>query len=117
MICEFDGFGFNEGNGKFRKWKARLKSGNNRITLLKNGNIEIYYFPIKDDSRLAGVFMGDTEYYTGGIGGTFPDAWYTTNFEDETINDYIIDAGDMINKYNLKLIKWECTPPIENNFR
>ena len=29
LVCEFDGFGFNEGNGKFRKWKARLKSGNN----------------------------------------------------------------------------------------
>lgn len=117
LICEFDGFGFNEGNGKFRKWKARLKSGNNRITLLKNGNIELYYFPVKDDSRLAGVFMGDTEYYSGGVGDTFPDAWYTTNFEDKTINDYIIDADDMIDKYNLKLIKWECSKPIDNKFK
>ena len=44
LICEFDGFGFNEGNGKFRKWKAKFKSGNTRITLLKSDNIEIYYF-------------------------------------------------------------------------
>lgn len=117
LICEFDGFGFNEGNGKFRKWKARLKSGNNRITLLKNGNIEIYYFPVKDDSRLAGVFMGDTEYHLGGVGDTFPDAWYTTNFEDKTINDYIINADDMIDKYNLKLLKWECSKPIQNKFK
>ena len=116
LICEFDGFGFNEGNGKFRKWKARLKSSKNRITLLKNDNIEIYYFPVKDNSRLPGVFMGDAEYYSGGIGDTFPDAWYTTDFENEAVNDYIISADDMKNKYNLQLVKWECSKPIENKF-
>ena len=117
LICEFDGFGFNEGNGKFRKWKAQLKSGNKRITLLKNDNIEIYYFPVKDDSRLAGVFMGDAEYYSGGIGDTFPDAWCTTNFEDKTVNDYVIGADEMKERYHLQLISWECAPPIENTFR
>ena len=116
LICEFDGFGFNEGNGKFRKWKAQLKSGNTRITLFKNEDIEIYYFPVKEDSRLPGVFMGDTEYYSGGTGGTFPDAWYTTNFNDKTINDYIISANDMREKYGLQLINWECPVPIENKF-
>lgn len=116
LICEFDGFGFNEGNGKFRKWKAHLKSGKTRITLFKNDNNEIYFFPVKEDSRLPGVFMGDTEYYSGGIGDTFPDAWYTTNFEDKTINDYIISADNMKDKYNLKLINWECPQPIENKF-
>lgn len=117
LICEFDGFGFNEGNGKFRKWKARLKSGNNRITLLKNGNIEIYYFPVKDDSRLAGVFMGDTEYYSGGTGGTFPDAWCTSNFEDKTVNGYIISSDELLEKYKIKLISWEISPPIQNSFK
>ena len=116
LICQFDGFEFNEGNGKFKKWKATLKSGKNRITLLKNDNVEIYYFPVKDDSRLPGVLMGDTEYYSGGIGDTFPDAWCTTNFDDKTINDYIINADDMIDKYNLKLIRWECPKPIDNKF-
>ena len=33
LVCEFDGFGFDEGKGKFRKWKSYLKSGNTRITL------------------------------------------------------------------------------------
>lgn len=117
LICEFDSFGFNEGNGKFRKWKARLKSGKNRITLLKNDCVEIYYFPVKDDSRLAGVFMGDTEYYSGGVGNTFPDAWCTTSFEDKTINDYVISATDMKYMYNLELVNWECLKPIRNNFK
>ena len=118
LICEFDGFGFNEGYGKFRKWKAQLKSGKNRITLLKKDDIEIYYFPVKDDdSRLPGVFMGDTEYYSGGIGCGFPDAWYTYNFDDKTVNDYIISADDLRDKYNLRLIDWECRDPIENKFK
>ena len=117
LICEFDGFGFDEGKGKFRKWKASLKSGRTRITLFKNDSVEIYYFPVKSDSRLPGVFMGDKEYYSGGTGGTFPDAWYTTNFEDQTINDYIITSDEMMSKYNLRLINWECPPPIENNFK
>lgn len=116
LICDFDGFGFNEGAGKFRKWKAYLLSGNTRITLFKNDVIEIYYFPVKNDSRLPGIFMGDTEYYSGGIGDTFPDAWYTADFDDKTINDYIISADDMEDKYKLKLIKWECSSPIENKF-
>ncbi len=118
LVCEFDGFGFSEGSGKkFRKWKAYLKSGNSRITLFKNDDIEIYYFPVKDDSRLPGVFMGDTEYYSGGTGGTYPDAWYTTNYEDKRTNDYIISAISMKEKYNLKLINWECPLPIQNSFR
>lgn len=117
IICEYDGVGWNEGIGKFRKWKARLKSGKTRITLLKNDNAEIYYFPVKkEDSRLPGIFMGDIEFYSGGVGNTFPDAWYTTNFDDKTINDYIISADDMKEKYSLKLINWECDPPIENKF-
>lgn len=116
LICEFDGFGFNEGNGKFRKWKAHLRSGKNRITLFQNGTVEIYYFPIKEDSRLPGIFMGDTEYYSGGTGETFPDAWYTTNYENPTVNDYIISADDMKETYHLQLIRWESSQPIENIF-
>ena len=117
LICEFDGFGFNEGNGKFRKWKARLKSGNNRITLLKNADIEICYFPVKDDSRLSGVFMGDTEYYSGDIDNTFPDAWYTGDFESRMVNEYIIPADELWDKYKIKLLSWDTAPPIQNNFK
>ena len=116
LICEFDGVGFNEGNGKYRKWKAHLKSGKNRITLFKDETVEIYYFPVKEDSRLPGVFMGDTEFYSGGTGETFPDAWYTTNYEDPTVNDYIISADDMKETYHLQLINWESSHPIDNMF-
>ena len=117
LICEFDGFGFNEGNGKFRKWKAKFKSGNTRITLLKSDNIEIYYFSIKDNLRVSGVFMGDTEYYSGGTGESFPDAWYTTDYEDKTVSGYIISADEMWEKYRIKLINWSISSPIENSFK
>ena len=118
LICDFDGIGFSTGSGeKYRKWKAKLKSGKTRITLFENNFIEIYYFPVKSDSRLPGVFMDDEEYYSGGTGGTFPDAWCTTNFEDHTINDYIITSDEMMSKYNLRLISWEIAPPIQNKFK
>ncbi len=44
LICKFDGFGSDEGRGKYRKWKTRLASGNERLTLLKvDETMEIYY--------------------------------------------------------------------------
>ncbi|MBQ9986224.1 MAG: hypothetical protein IJP38_07960 [Oscillospiraceae bacterium] len=117
VVCKFDGFAFNEGNGKFRRWIAYLRSGNSRITLFKEDDIEIYYFPIKEDSRLPGVLMGDAEFYTGGIGGTFPDAWITTNYDDKTVNDYLISKDELLDKYKIRLISWECAPPIKNIFK
>lgn len=30
LICEYDGIGMNEGNGKYRKWKESLASGNKK---------------------------------------------------------------------------------------
>ncbi|MBQ7054398.1 MAG: hypothetical protein IJN97_04170 [Oscillospiraceae bacterium] len=117
LVCKFDGFGFNEGNGKFRKWTAYLKSGKSRITLFKENGVEIYYFPIKEDSRLPGVFMGDREFYNGGTGGTFPDAWVTINYEDRTVNDYLIGKDELWTNYKIRLISWECAPPIKNTFK
>ena len=34
IICEFDGYVVEGENGKYRAWSSRLKSGNERITLL-----------------------------------------------------------------------------------
>lgn len=117
LICEFDGFGFDTGRGKFRKWKSKLKSGNTRITLLKSEGIEILYSPGLPSSRIAGVYMGDVEYYPGSNKSTFPDAWYTSDFEDKTVNEYIISADEMWEKYKIRLISWEPAEPIQNTFK
>ena len=112
LICKFDGFGFSEGSGgKFRKWSSKLKSGKTRITLLEVDGIEIYY-PVGG----ATFYMGDPDNLLKS-GTVFPDAYYTRDFDDQTVNGYIITADEMWDKYQLRLINWEIAPPIENNFK
>ena len=118
LICDFNGFGANAARtGKFRQWKSHLKSGNTRITLLVVDGIEIFYTPGLPSSRIAGVYMGDKDEYPGSNKSTFPDAWYTSDFENKNVNEYIISAEDMWQKYNLKILSWEPSSPIQNNFK
>ncbi len=117
LICEYDGVGFDTGRGKYRKWKSRLKSGNTRITLFKSDEIEIFYSPGLPSSRIAGVYMGDTEEYPGTNEATFPNAWYTSDFEDKTAKKYIITSEEMLEKYQIRLISWEPSKPIKNTFK
>ncbi|CAM2776464.1 hypothetical protein PASE110613_00125 [Paenibacillus sediminis] len=111
LICEFDGFGTNEARGKYRKWRERLSSGNERIALLKvNKTKEIFYAP------------GSANYYMGDLGNTeeyeplFPNALF---FEKESsgTNTGIIHADELFNKYHIRLISWDSIPPIKNNFK
>ncbi len=58
LVCEYDGIGMNEGQGKYRKWNERLTSGNQNILLLSVDNSkEIYYNP------------GPADYYMDDMGG------------------------------------------------
>ncbi len=117
LICKFDGFSVNEGSGKRRKWKTYLKSGNTRITLFKNEEIEIFFTPGLNDDTLAATYMGDTEFYQPNINSTFPNAYYTKNFDDKRENAYIISGIDMWHEYGVRLIKWEPSAPIQNIFK
>jgi len=115
VICQYDGQNFSEGTGeKYRKWKSSLKSGNTRITLLNTEDgIEIFFlnlpwFP-------ASLYMGDPTSSSDEV-GTFPDALYTTDFENKVVGRYIIKADEMWEKYELRLVSWEIAPPIENKF-
>ncbi|GJM80348.1 hypothetical protein HMSSN139_28440 [Paenibacillus sp. HMSSN-139] len=109
IICEFDGFGADEGRGKYRKWKQRLASGNERITLLKvDDTKEIYYNE------------GSAEYYMGDYGDAefqhdFPNASMITK-EGRTTSYGGIPAEELQKKYNIKLISWDYTSPIKNKF-
>ncbi|WP_145051483.1 hypothetical protein [Paenibacillus xylanexedens] len=110
LIVEYDGIGMNEGNGKFRKWEQRLKSGKENITLLKvNNSFEIYYPP-----GSARYYMDDLEDYVE-YKHSFPDAEFIER--DGEITRYgIVYAEELLDKYQIKLISWEHTQPIENSF-
>lgn len=110
VICEYDGVGWNEGQGKHRKWKQRLASGNERLLLLKIDDSTGIYF----STRSAEYYMNDLKDYVIG-GGLFPDALLYQ--KQGTPNDFsIISADELLEKYKIKLTKLEDSPPIKNSF-
>ncbi|REK66644.1 MAG: hypothetical protein C6P35_08245 [Cohnella sp.] len=110
LICEYDGVGVDEGQGKYRKWKQRLASGKERVTLLKvDDTTEIYYNP------------GSPRYYMGDLGES---VYFKHNFPDASIikkdgrftTDSVIRADLLQKEYNIRLIRWDYTQPIKNSF-
>ncbi|WP_407872243.1 hypothetical protein [Paenibacillus sp. P36] len=109
LICEFDGFGADEGRGKYRKWKRKLASGNERITLLKVDSATEIYFT-----------AGRTEYYMGdpyyaNSNSSFPNASVVKK-EGAMSKDSFLKADELLKQYNIRLISWDVSPPIKNNF-
>jgi hypothetical protein len=123
LICEYDGIGANEGTGKYRKWKESLASGDQKVLLLKSndalgitfGNKQTISQEIYFDPGPAWFYMGDSE---GDIGykPIYPNASFSEQYHDGSKVNGIILAEDLIKKYNIKLISWDYTQPINNNF-
>lgn len=122
LICEFDGYGSDEGQGKHRKWKGYLASGKERLLLLEvdnpvslggDGKVvkqEIYY-----SEGSARFYMGDLKEYEG-YRQSFPNASYFEQYEDGRTSFGVIQADELLRKYNIKLISWDYTQPIKNTF-
>ncbi|MCL2679484.1 MAG: hypothetical protein FWF18_04285 [Dehalococcoidia bacterium] len=111
VICEFDGVDVSwEGDGKTRKWKSHLASGNDRVVLLD-----------LDISEAICALMGWAEYYMGDSnykpdeGGLIPDVYIYDASQTVTYRDISID--DLYYIYGIRLISWEFTDPIVNTFK
>ena len=107
VICEYDGIGMNEDIGKYRKWKSHLTSnGEESILIVSDGTREIY------------CYIGDAEYYMGDE--KCPEQRPLTprlymidpnlSMSEITMKDEIIDS------YNITLISWQFSEPLENAF-
>lgn len=116
LICAYDGFAADAAQGVYRKWKSYLKSGKTRVVLYQNHEMEIFFTPNINHWEAGAFYMGDTEVYDK-INIPFPNAWYTNDFESKRLNAYIISADEMLEKYNIKLLNWEISPPIKNTFK
>ncbi|RUT29180.1 hypothetical protein EJP77_15835 [Paenibacillus zeisoli] len=109
LICEFDGFGADEGRGKYRKWNQRLASGSKSIILLKLCETkEIEFVP------------GSAEYYMGDSGSSkndssFPNAIIISR-DGRFTTESGIRAEQLLKQYNIKLLNWNGSQPITNNF-
>lgn len=114
LVCDYGGFAANASRGIYRKWKSYLKSGKTRITLFRNHKTEIFFTPNINNWEAGAFYMGDNEIYDK-INIPFPGAWYTDDLENGK-NAYIISAEEMWEKYKVKLLNWEISPPVQNSF-
>lgn len=109
-VCEFDGFGWNEGVGKHREWKGYFQStGEDEFVLLQDGNLSL------------AVSVGYPEYYMSD-----PTEY---DVEKEPYIYYIIDPNELggtssgvmdiepiLEQYKIKLVRWNLSEPIQNSF-
>ena len=123
VICEFDGFKVVGESGKYRQWKERLKSGNVEITLLdirESGEIneigqtmlELYFF-----YGTAAYYMGDMDNPYARDAQTFEWVDYIYQNAEGKIGYSGYKADEAYEKYKIRLISWDASPPIENTFK
>lgn len=122
VICEYDGIGNDAGRGKYRKWKSRLESGNERVSVLIEDNLsedspygKIIYREVYFTTGSADFYMGDLQdgrehdtITTRGI--------LLVNRENGTTGSSTISKDNLLDKYGIQLISWEPSPPIVNRF-
>ncbi len=115
VICEYEGIESWGTAGKYRKWSSKLKSGNEHIVLLKskeNGSPFEIYVPAP----------GLPEYYMGDFDKRSREDCETGMKDDRYLGykqgeiDRSITKEEVWEKYRIKIINVECSPPIENKF-
>ena len=122
IVCEFDGYKVRGEAGKYRKWKSSLKSGNERITLMdlsdtgeKNefgkSMLELYFY-----WGTADYYMSDDGTGKARTSQDLTEVCYISKGEKGVISHSSISAQEAWERYKIKLIKWECSEPIENKF-
>lgn len=119
VICEFDGFENLGSAGKYRKWKAYLKSGNERMTLLRvDETSELYcsygmpeYY--MDDLR----FQTREEYEQ--MRSRDLDSMFIIfgKWENGELKSNFVSRNEAFEKYGLKIIDVQYSPPIQNSFK
>ena len=103
VICEYAGVKWNEGKGKYRVWKKRLKRyGEENLLIVEDGKQKIFC-----NVGSAEYYMGDQQYQpeTSLVPTVYP-----------SIGGEFHTQQEIMDKYKIKLIKWEFSPPIENKF-
>ncbi|WP_235847594.1 hypothetical protein [Paenibacillus tuaregi] len=116
LICEYDGVGSDEGRGKFRKWKEKLASGKEEITLIQpSDSTEIFFFPGSAEYYMGDSHPSNSDSSHGRNDSSFPDALYKT-IEGKITTSGLVTERQLLEEYSIKLIKWDASPPIKNNF-
>lgn len=105
VMCEYDGIGFGD-NGKFLKWKKWVAStGEEDLLLLTEENKKIF------------CTVGEADYYMGETQETelLKPKMYIDKQED-SITISSADPAELA-KYDIEIIDYEFSQPIENQFK
>lgn len=108
-ICKFDGFDWNEGGGKHRKWKGYIKSsGEEELILFEDSNLKF------------AVSVGSPEYYMSDPNGSYsentPSIYYIKPNEFGGVSSGVDGIEPLLEQYKLKLVSWNFSKPIQNSF-
>jgi hypothetical protein len=124
IICNFEGFENQGSNGKVRKWTSQLKSGNKQLTIvdLRNEN-EIDYLGRK--ILELSYYYGNGEYYMGdelNYHQSKPNELsksisYLYQQNDSAIGTSAMLINEVYERYKVKLISFDTSPPIKNSFK
>ena len=136
IICEFDGFNIDEGNGKTRRWKEEFKNeqGNElyafRVEQINNPEFHGYNSgrkPVYDkivlkntDQYKVLLSVADAEYCLGEPNDkTSGPIEPTIRIYDKTTCYYkdFEESEKILKSHDFKVISWECDEPIENTFK
>ena len=109
-VCEYVGIGFDKGRGKHREWKDYIKSsGEEDLILVEDGSLKLACYVGFPEYYMSDPETYDYEY-TPFIGYIIhPNEYGGTSYGG-------LDAEPSLNQYDLKLISWKLSEPIENSF-
>ena len=104
VVCKYDGVGIGD-NGKFLKWrKWILSTGEEDLLLLSDGNINVY------------CTVGNADYYMGE--NQEKKQVHPKVFIRKYENSLITSSADPLElaKYNIKILQYAFSEPVENIF-
>lgn len=118
IVCEFDGYKNMGTAGKRRVWKSRLKSGNERLILLRVEESDLT-FEITSTWGLPEYYMGDFRQSVEEYERAMKDDRYLgyVQWEDGVQTGSSIPKEEAWEKYHIKIINQDYSSPIENTFK
>ena len=117
IICKYKGIGVNWGSsndGKFLKWEGYLASNKPISNYISSPSLFI------DDVNQIYFFLGSSVYY---LGAEYNDGPHTFAFLFESSSSgkggstKFVSADELLDKYNIRIISFEPSPPIKNIFK
>ena len=134
VVFEFDGFKRTGTGLRERRWKSYLKNNSvawntNDSAVQSNDRIEIVLKEIDEKTRVC-FLVGSASYYMNDPTNStdekyqefyrFPEANYSINKIDHDGNEYLywprVGVKELWEKYKIKLLSWEHSEPIKNEF-